>query len=171
MPFTPSRRAQPTRPTTPQGVRVLWPRRRGRPARHSVDSRGSPSACLALFALRPFRAGVGGAFVIIYHLLPRRPLSRLATVARLWIDRLLPILSCLALLRGQEFATAVSPSTLLRPLGPFASKTVQSGLGAARTRTPLRTAQSVGARSKPECTLITLITTGFRRFSDFPPLA
>ena len=26
-------RAQPTRPTTPQGVRVLWPRRRGRPAR------------------------------------------------------------------------------------------------------------------------------------------
>ena len=42
----------------------------------SVDSRGSPSARLALFALCPSRAGGGGAFVIIYHLLPRRPLSR-----------------------------------------------------------------------------------------------
>ena len=33
----------------------------------SVDSRGSPSARLALFALCPSRAGGGGAFNIMYH--------------------------------------------------------------------------------------------------------
>jgi hypothetical protein len=53
---------------------------------------------------------------------------------RVGMDRLLPILSCLALSRGQEFATAVSPSTLLRPLRLFASKGIPKEVLARRAR-------------------------------------
>jgi hypothetical protein len=79
--FGPSRRAQPTRPTTPQGVRVVWPRRRGRPARQCglprvVFHTPCPVCIVPLPRMR------GGR--VRYHVPSTlcRHLSRLATLAR-----------------------------------------------------------------------------------------